>query len=74
MKRVYFHTDDGRDAFVDITEYQYDKLKRERILNMDHCDLAMDSLEEFIGCVMAKYAVILNTRLVPSALEQRDAI
>ena len=59
MKRIFFHTDEGRDAYVDISDFQYMKLKKERDLNMNHCDLAMDSLEEFIGCVMGKYAVVL---------------
>lgn len=59
MKRIFFHVD-GKEAYVDVGERQYAQLKREWLKNMNHCDVANESLDEFIGCVMLKYAVILD--------------
>lgn len=59
MKRVNFHVN-GKPAYVDVGENQYNKLKKEWYANMNHCDVANESLDEFIGAVLINRAIVLE--------------
>lgn len=55
MKKIIFHKD-GKNASVMVGENQFKRLKKQWYKNLDHCEVANESLEEFIGCVLQNYA------------------